>query len=40
MTSYLRGNPYLCDKQYKLIQTTLLSFFLSCSENTKEAMAG
>jgi len=28
MTSYLRGNPYLCDKQYKLIKTTLLSFFI------------
>ena len=26
MTSFLKGNPYLCDKQYKSIPNTILSF--------------
>ena len=37
MTSYLRGNPYLCDKQYKSLSTPPLSLFcliLICTKGT------
>ena len=41
MTSYLKGNPYLCDKQYKSIATSQLSLFyliMTCTKGTDHGL--
>ena len=43
MTSYLRGNPYLCDKQYKSIPKPPLSLFyliMTCTKGTDHGLIG
>ena len=41
MTSQLKGNPYLCDKQYKSIPTPPLSLFfliMTCTKGTDDRL--